>query len=210
MPRPRFQNAPVEKREAVLDAAANEFATHGYDNASVNRILLAAGFSKGSFYYYFDDKLDLAAAVLEREAARFMAVWSELKTPHTPEEFWSEGARLIALSRAQLRKAPHSTTDALLRLGTAMSRHPELMARLCTSGINEATSKIAAYWKQGQDVGAVRTDLPTATLIALMQDMKMVLVRLLLPHDRAPSNEELETFSRVYVDMIRRATEVPK
>ena len=151
MPRPRFQNAPAEKREAVLDAAANEFATHGYDNASVNRILLAAGFSKGSFYYYFDDKLDLAAAVLEREAARFMAVWSELRTPHTPEEFWSEGARLIALSRAQLRKAPHSTTDALLRLGTAMSRHPELMDRLCTAGINAATS---TPWGQARPAAA--------------------------------------------------------
>src|SRR5689334_5750559 len=70
MARPRFERAAPEKREALLDAAATEFAAHGYETASLNRILLSAGLSKGSFYYYFEDKADLAAAVLARETAR--------------------------------------------------------------------------------------------------------------------------------------------
>src|SRR6516165_8337004 len=98
MPRPRFQRAPVEKREAVLDSAAKEFAAHGYEDASVNRILLAAGFSKGAFYYYFDDKADLAAAVLEREATRYLDILSSLRMPKTPREFWAELAKQVELS----------------------------------------------------------------------------------------------------------------
>src|SRR5262249_1214418 len=38
MPRPRFERIAPEKRDAVLDAAAKEFAEHGYDDASMNRI----------------------------------------------------------------------------------------------------------------------------------------------------------------------------
>ena len=39
MPRPRFDKLAVGKRERILEAAAKEFAAHGYDGASLNRIL---------------------------------------------------------------------------------------------------------------------------------------------------------------------------
>src|SRR5829696_7359310 len=90
MVRQRFQRAPPEKRDALLDAAAKEFAAHGYETASLNRILLAAGLSKGSFYYYFDDKADLAAAVLARESARWIEIVGSLPLPSTADEFWDE------------------------------------------------------------------------------------------------------------------------
>src|SRR5579863_2209492 len=118
MPRLRFQRAPAEKREPLLDAATHEFAAHGYDDASINRILLAAGFSKGSFYYYFDDKADLAAAVLERWAGEHEDIWEEWVTPKTAEEFWSAGRAFMERSTAKLREEPHATTDAMMRLGT--------------------------------------------------------------------------------------------
>src|SRR5689334_14640744 len=92
MPRPRFERASPEKREALLDSAAAEFAEHGYDGASINRILLAAGFSKGAFYYYFDDKPDLAVAVIEREALRYFDE-APARKPTTPAEFWAQVKR---------------------------------------------------------------------------------------------------------------------
>ena len=64
MPRPRFEKLPVEKQEQILEAAAKEFTAHGYDGASLNRILEEAGISKGAAYYYFDDKADLYATKL--------------------------------------------------------------------------------------------------------------------------------------------------
>jgi AcrR family transcriptional regulator len=44
-----------------LEAAAKEFVAHGFEAASLNRILDDAGISKGAAYYYFDDKTDLYA-----------------------------------------------------------------------------------------------------------------------------------------------------
>jgi AcrR family transcriptional regulator len=206
MPRPRFQRAPIEKQEAILDAATREFATYGYDEASVNRILLSAGFSKGLFYYYFDDKADLAIAVIERQAAQYLSSLSTIHTPSTPEEFWQELARAFELHVREVRSSP-IMADALLRLASALSRHPELLRQLKGSIVTEATARITTLWKRGQEVGAVRTDLPIAAILEVLQDTKITLIRVLLPADRAPTSEETERFARVHLDLIRRIAE---
>lgn len=39
MPRPRFHQLPTVRRELILRAAGEEFSAHGYDGASLNRVL---------------------------------------------------------------------------------------------------------------------------------------------------------------------------
>jgi AcrR family transcriptional regulator len=210
MPRPRFERAPVEKREAILEAAAKEFAEHGYEDASVNRIILAAGFSKGSFYYYFDDKGDLAAAVIERHTRENLDLLNQLREPRSAEEFWSEVARFIEIGSERLRQAPHATLDSMMRLGTALSRHPELLGLLSNSLMADVMATAIAFWTRGQKLGAVRSDLSPTQLIALFQDTKLSLIRIMLPSDHAPSIEQVEAFVRVHMDLIRRISEPRK
>ena len=59
MPKQTFFNLPDEKRTQIMDAAIEEFAEHGLENASTNRIVASSGISKGSFYQYFEDKQDV-------------------------------------------------------------------------------------------------------------------------------------------------------
>ena len=54
-----FLRLPEEKRTRILNAAWDEFTTVPYANASINRIIRAAGIPRGSFYQYFEDKDDL-------------------------------------------------------------------------------------------------------------------------------------------------------
>jgi AcrR family transcriptional regulator len=206
MPRPRFDRAAPRKREALLDAASAEFAAHGYKDASVNRILATAGFSKGSFYYYFDDKADLAAAVVEHESKLYLAEMHGLGRPRTPPEFWREVHRLVDQTESYSDKRPLAM-DALTRLGTAAARDPVLFARLTGSAMHEITAVSVAFWKHGQAIGAVRDDLSVETLTALLIALKTALTRALLPHDRAASRDELETYIRVHVDLVRRLAE---
>ena len=69
MAHPRFSRLDPERQQAILDVAAEEFAEHGFDAASYNRIIERAGISKGSAYYYFEGKDDLYATVLETSLA---------------------------------------------------------------------------------------------------------------------------------------------
>lgn len=69
MVRPRFAKLSPQQQQAILGVALDEFAAHGFHGASLNRVIQAAGISKGSMYYYFDDKDDLYAYVARTELA---------------------------------------------------------------------------------------------------------------------------------------------
>ena len=58
MPHATFFSLPEDKRARVVDALKAEFAARPYSRASVDRVTASAGVSKGSFYQYFEDKLD--------------------------------------------------------------------------------------------------------------------------------------------------------
>lgn len=203
MPRPRFQRADPALQQAILDAAVRELGEHGYEGASLNRMLLAAGLSKGAFYYYFDDKADLAAAVLERELARWNL--TDLQLGNSAAEFWAELERYLLKSLDQLHEAPASR-DVITRLGITLMRDPELRDRLGPL-MAETQRHLGGVWQRGQELGAVRMDIPIATLIALAQNTKLTLGEAMLPTDRAATDGELEQFTRVYFDMLRRMTE---
>jgi AcrR family transcriptional regulator len=61
----RGRDAGRSQKE-ILEAARDEFASHGLGGARVDRIAVRAGVNKRLIYYYFGNKEDLFLAVLER------------------------------------------------------------------------------------------------------------------------------------------------
>lgn len=54
-----MQKSKFTNRESLIEAALDEFITHDYEKASLNRIIKNAGISKGTFYYHFKNKEEL-------------------------------------------------------------------------------------------------------------------------------------------------------
>src|SRR6266487_5444314 len=95
MPFPRFSKLPLEKRERLMEAAAQEFAAYGFANASMNRILETVQMSKGAAYYYFEDKVDLFFTVIQYCNERLKPFNLELDPATlTAENFWPTFAEL--------------------------------------------------------------------------------------------------------------------
>lgn len=65
MIKPTFYHLPQEKRNRIIDAVINEFASASTEKVSINRIIKAANISRGSFYQYFDDKVDLVEILVK-------------------------------------------------------------------------------------------------------------------------------------------------
>lgn len=61
-------------REKILAAAAQLIHRQGYNNTGLQEILQTAGVPKGSFYFHFKSKEDLALALIDR----FVSVWRGL------------------------------------------------------------------------------------------------------------------------------------
>jgi AcrR family transcriptional regulator len=207
MPRPRFQNVDPVRQRALLDAAKKEFADHGYELASINTILDAAGFSKGSFYYYFDDKADLAATVF-LEVGQPMAMLGELHMPSTPEEFWTE-LRRISFERLKQIESKHTEYSCLMRLSNAMVNDPSLAARVMPM-FAPSRQKMASFLERGVAIGALRNDLPLAAIMAMMEAAKTAAYKNLFPGDRVISEAELESFTDLVIDLGKRISAPPK
>ena len=76
MPTERFYNLPAEKKKVICNAAIEEFTRVPFDKASINKIIQAAGISRGSFYTYFEDKRDVLGYIFEDAADSFVSDWT--------------------------------------------------------------------------------------------------------------------------------------
>src|SRR6202163_1809064 len=68
--RKRRSRDPERTRERLLQAAFREVYRSGFQSASLDTILAAAGVTKGALYYHFDSKETLGYAVVEEIIAK--------------------------------------------------------------------------------------------------------------------------------------------
>lgn len=68
-----------QKREALLNTAFYLFSTKGLPKTSVSDITARAGVAKGTFYLYFEDKLDIRNKLISHKASQlFTAAYDAL------------------------------------------------------------------------------------------------------------------------------------
>ena len=204
MVRPRFAKLPLAQQQAILSAALEEFGAHGFHNASLNRIIETAGISKGSLYYYFDSKEDLYAHVARVELERLIAQVEpfDLRSATNPDAFWSALGNYYVQLMTALDNTPKLA--ALIRGWIAASATPALQQ------VQQEMERAVIPWMQeaiaaGQQIGAVRTDLPTGLLIAVAAGMGQAMDTWLL--NQTPDPAQLATLITMLIGMIRRALE---
>ncbi|WP_417563079.1 TetR/AcrR family transcriptional regulator [Microbacterium sp.] len=204
MARPRFHRLPAEQQEALLDAALQEFAAHGYGRASLNRIIAAARVSKGAMYYYFDGKEDLYATILRRQVERlFQDGPLPVPTASDVNAFW-ETLEEHYLRLMQLLVAT-PLTAALLRDWLTGAASPAL--REAKADVEQTTLPwLRKTVDVGQRIGAIRTDLPADFLIAVALGMGQAMDTWLII--QALTEPELAAGVHSLIDMMRRALSV--
>ncbi|MFJ8882406.1 ScbR family autoregulator-binding transcription factor [Streptomyces sp. NPDC102402] len=85
------QQRAIRTRRIFLEAAAEVFDEHGYDAATIAAILERSGLTRGSLYFHFTSKEELARGVLQE------AVTSDGVTPQTFKlQEWVDIALLLA------------------------------------------------------------------------------------------------------------------
>lgn len=170
MVRPRFTKLPAQQQQAIVQAALDEFAAHGFHYASLNRVIDAAGISKGSMYYYFDGKEDLCAYVAQLGLAGLFAQVGPLPDLGVgdADAFWADlGDYYLRLMRA-LVASPQLA--ALLR-GWAAAAKSSASQKAQEELEQSSLPWIAQVLATGQRVGAVRDDVPPTLLIAVAMGM---------------------------------------
>ncbi|WP_282348469.1 TetR/AcrR family transcriptional regulator [Pseudomonas sp. PS01301] len=75
-----------KNEEAILKAAEDEFARHGFKGTSMNTIALNVGLPKANLHYYFTNKLGLYIAVLSNIIELWDSTFNTLSAEHDPAQ----------------------------------------------------------------------------------------------------------------------------
>ena len=203
MPFPRFEKLPLEKRERLIEVAAHEFALHGFDDASMNRILEAVQMSKGAAYYYFEDKVDLFFTVVQYCNERLKLFDLELDPATlTAETFWPTFATLHR--QPLLRSFEQPWLFAAVRAGERLSPAALQREPLATFG-RQVKTWLLSIVKRGQELGVMRTDMSEDLILAWLEALDDASDHWLLAHWSQLDREAIAQISDQTVDGMRRA-----
>ncbi len=203
MPRPRFLKLKAAKQAAILDAARTEFSAHGYRGSSQNRIIEAAGVSKGAMYYYFDDKEDLYITVIRREFAGLGEVMT-VGEIDTVEQFWPELEDMFTRSTAYFARSPETIALARSVARSVGTYGPPPGFQAMIDEIWAVTEKLVL---RGQEVGAVRCDLPTSLIVGVMMKIGEAMDYWFAEHWTELDPAELPALNHKLIDIFKRVAD---
>jgi AcrR family transcriptional regulator len=207
MPFARFARMPEEKRDNLLTSAAQEFATYGYEGASLNRILEAAQIGKSSAYYYFADKADLFATVAAWCVERLrLALSVDVIAGLTADTFWATITAAHSESLQLARQQPwlFGAARAVEQL-TPESLEQESLRDLAT----RLMIGMSALIEKGQSLGLIRTDLPSDLLQAWFRAIDGTSDDWLLAHLDQQDEKTLRAVAEQTMRAIQQALAAP-
>lgn len=144
-----------DRREAILQAAVECLAEHGYAGTSMRTIAEAVGLTKGGLYPYFENKDAILLAVAER----YIAHVAELLAPHEGMAASDQLARYLELLASsyndrQAERARRAVLDLWLSAGDnpVVRLHIERRFQVLLAGLADVV-------RRGQAEGAFRADV---------------------------------------------------
>jgi AcrR family transcriptional regulator len=163
---PRVVKHPDLRRQELLDCAQAVFLAHGYENASLNDVIAAAGSSKGAFYHYFASKEALLEALAERFARQALAQVQDVLDDESVDALTRLNAFLARSWQNKLEMAP--TAWALF----AVLYRPEnfvLFHRINSAAAALFAPALTRLVQQGVRDGTFRTVDPEGVADMLLQ-----------------------------------------
>jgi len=168
-------------RRALLESTARGLSRYGYDNLILERVASEAGYTRGALYHQFEDKEDLALAVIEWVYENWMR---EVGEPAKEEP--EPAAELIALARghAVFCRRDIARVVMALRVEFSSQDHPvgQEIERISEAGVKRVARLIDA----GRRDGSIPPGPPArAVALAFFGAMEGTVIQVagMAPHD---------------------------
>jgi AcrR family transcriptional regulator len=203
--RQRFERLPRERRHAIISVAVAEFARNGFHGTSYNQLIERLELGKSSAYYYFEDKRDLFLTAVKHCYATFLAAVSMVELPRHGKDFWAFVEQVTLSGYEFMVNDPNAAALML-----CLQREKALVDEL---GSSDVLSTMGTFYadmiRRGQGVGAVRDDLPSELLLALVCDLATTFDRWFVLArgagvSSAPPEPSPAVAARLFADATRR------
>jgi TetR/AcrR family transcriptional regulator len=199
-------------REAILNAAEEVFAEHGFDGARIDAIAAQAGYNKSLIFQYFGDKLNLYAEVTRRADREMSVLQASLLAPLLANEnIASDASQFRVLLTAivgaifdQLAERPRLARILLWEQAEGWQTYKKIFSQLNTDDID----MFEKVFHTARKAGLLRSDF--SPIVQLMMVLQMCLSYLasrplyevMLPDEDFSSAESLESAKTYIVNII--------
>ncbi|WP_033575673.1 TetR/AcrR family transcriptional regulator [Dickeya chrysanthemi] len=142
-----------EKRQAIIDAAAQLFQEAGYERASMSEVAKRAGGSKATLYNYFASKEELFETVVRTYSTRFLTdAAAELDSPEN--ESCSLESKLTSFGEKMMHVlAGGNSALQIYRIVVGEAGHSDIGNLFQGSGPKESMARLASFMAEAMQKG---------------------------------------------------------
>ena len=159
-------------RAAILDAAEEVFAQHGFDGARVEAIANASGYNNSLLFRYFGDKLGLYTEVLKRADREMSELLARVFVPLLKDETITSDANRF---RAFLSITFGAVFDYMVEhpnfmrlLNWEQAEGVQTLARIASNFEPTDLVQFEALFSKALRAGLVRPDLDVVVMVVLV------------------------------------------
>ena len=164
-----------DARDRIVRAAALLFLTRSYNAVGVDEVCAAADVRKGSFYYYFPSKAELAKAVIDVHAEAFWAVIEDDPDAAPRERLHAAADAIGTIQTGFEARFGRAVGCPFGNLAAELATTEEDVRRHVAGVLAELERRVAIVCRQAADEGALRPgvdpDRLAHALIAQYQGM---------------------------------------
>ena len=199
----RARTEGADAREALLRAAAEVFAEHGFRHASIDEVAARAGYSKGAVYWHFAGKDELFLALVSERIDAPTREMIDLLSSAPPDRDMAPEAsrRFTELMREQrdLLLLDQEYWSRAVRDEKLRRRYAKRRAQLR----RELGEALAARMRH---LGAPPLDLPAEDVATIVMSLGIGLTQQkLIEPDAVPDDLLVEAVALVYRGLVARA-----
>lgn len=189
-----------DMKERLTDAAMDLIWENSYGATSVDAICERAGAKKGSFYYFFKSKSELAAAALEAEWNRKKADMDRIFSPTVPPlERFERYFDFVYEGLAERQKQCGSVLGCpLLTIGSEVSTQDQLLRDKVDQILDRKISYFVSAIRDAHAQGLINAPDPEAKARALFACYQGTLTQARIQNDV----ELLRDFKKVAMDVL--------
>ena len=162
----------TDSKQAILDAAEQILALHGYAGLSMRELSRQSGLAKSTLYHYFQDKSEIYISVLERDV---IIVGERLTLASQIDD--DVFARLRAVILAYFEMVDNQGFFTLNVLRRMSELEPAHLNAIYNQHKTLVIATIADIIREGIDHGQIRPIDPEMTVISLFSLMNGYMVR---------------------------------
>jgi len=194
-----FFNLDPVKRGRFLDACSEEFAQHGFESASTNRIVERLGIAKGSFFKYTESKEDVYLYLVETTLEELGRIQASPATFSSPDLL----VRAEELLRGHADYARREPARYRLVLRAYLATHSPVYPRLVEVRVRVSSRSVNSIY-EGVDWSLYRLEREEVIALLELLDLGVRQGALEALDEKADAANLLSYIARAF-DLARRA-----